>query len=537
MSGIIQTQPPVVTYYGVQHATPTIINPYSCLTIPAFYSGVRFIAETLAGLKKGVSRDEGETNQWERAHPLNKLLVRRINPLTMPFVFYETLYHHCLVYGNGYAYIKRDNQFNPIGIYNLDPETVIPFRFIIENGGEPQQWYSVRQIQGVITGIIPASDIIHIPGLGYDSLVGFPVVYLMAETLEWARNAQKFGSTYLKRGTKVQGSIEIPGEATDEQVEQIQNLLKKRHSNIETGYDHLVLTGGATLKNSTIPPQQSQLIETMGATVLDVCRILRVPPHIVYQLDQEKYASIEQMSIDVVRFSLKSWIEKTEEELSAKLLAPAEQDAGLTVKFDLDDLLRGDSTSRTDNLLKLVNGGLQTANEARACLNLPPDESPEANKLRVPVSFPVPGLTDGGNPTRPGAALPPAQPKHAQHDDPPAPAAGPAAAPERFADALQPILADACNRVDAKTDKAFSNHGSKIGQDRTIWANVFSNEQEKYSRHALEPVAAALEQIQCKPLDLDAISTRYGQAIRARAAGGPGRTLIEILEGMNHEQK
>src|SRR5207237_5443130 len=133
-----------------------------------------------------------------------------------------------------------------------------------------------------------------------------------------------------------------------------------------------VLTGGAKLTNNTIPPEESQLLESRQFAVIDMCRILRVPPHVVYDLGRATWSNIESMAIEVVKYSLLPWVKKAEQELSSKLLTQAEQDAGYYVNYSVDGLLRGDTATQTNTTLALVNGGLLTANEGRARLDLPP---------------------------------------------------------------------------------------------------------------------------------------------------------------------
>lgn len=477
-------------------------NEYSALTLPAFYSAVRFISETLASLPKAVYRRTGTVRE-QIEHPVTRLMSRKINPFTTPIVVWETWIAHAVVHGNGYLHIRRAAGQQPQALTNIDPETVTPFRVL--EGEAMGQWYQVRA-RGK-NYILPASDVLHLPGLGFDGMCGYPVVQLMAETLELAKNTQKFGAKFLKKGTQLQGSIEIPAIATKEQVEQIQEGLRRNHTGIESQSSFVVLSGGATLKNTTLSPQSSQLLESMNFSVTDICRMLRVAPQHVYQLDRATWGNAEVMGMETVKYCLRSWIEKSEMELMSKLLTEREQDSGLYIRFDIDALLRGD-TVQNEILVKQVNGGIRTANEARYLLDLPPDPDPTSNKLRVPVSFPVPSQTDKPQPT---------------------PTKNSASDPAAIFTAMTPALKAACERVETKSAKAFDNHKGKAGQERTIWSNVFAEEQKAYAIKSLTPVAQAIAGLGGQAPDVGEIAEKYAAEIRRRAATGETKTLSQIL--------
>jgi HK97 family phage portal protein len=508
---------PVINVWSGSMNDPAlaVVNEYSVLSIPAFWSGVRFLSETLASLPKTVYRRVGTARQAVD-HPQNKLLSRKANPYSIPFVVFETWHSHAVIHGNGYLYVKRDPNTNaPIGYYNLNPDSVTPFRY----GG--QQWFLVRggtkEDGKSDNAILAAPDVLHLPGLGFDGMTGYPVVWLMYEALELARNSQRFASRYLRKGTQVQGSIEIPGTATKEQIDAIVDRLRRTHAGIDSEYSFTVLTGGAKLNNSTIPPEQSQLLQSRQFAVIDMCRILRVPPHIVYDLGRATWANVESMGIDLVKYSLRAWVEKGEQELSSKLLTQKEQDTGYYIRYSVDSLLRGDTNTQTNTTLSLVNGGIITANEGRARLDLPPVEDDAANKLRVPVNFPVPTATADPNKPTP-------TPSTADEDD--------NFAEQRRAftlESLAPIIDDAVTRVETKTVKAFANKDNKPQQERIIWANVFAEEQAKFVADALGPVNAVLSADIGKTLDLDRIGQRYAATVRAKVAGTVAKPLADIV--------
>lgn len=102
---------PVINVWSGALGDPAnaVVNEYSVLSIPAFWSGVRFLSETLASLPKTVYRRVGSARQ-PAEHPQNRLLSRKANPYSIPFVVFETWHSHAVIHGNGYLFVKREPQ-------------------------------------------------------------------------------------------------------------------------------------------------------------------------------------------------------------------------------------------------------------------------------------------------------------------------------------------------------------------------------------------------------------------------------------------
>lgn len=522
--------PQMITFFGrsVADLPPNaVVNEYAAMAIPAFYSGVRFIVETMASLPKAVYLERDNSRVEQRNHAVTRILQRAINPIQIPFVFWETLFHHAVVWGNAYGYVKRDAGLNPQALYNLSPEQVTPFLYTKDGSDEPSKWFWVRGAGRAGEGqVVSAADMIHIPGLGFDGLCGYPVVYLLSETLEASRNAAKYGRKYLKKGTQVRGSIEVPGSMTQQQIEGLQDRLRRQHSGLDdSSLDTLILTNGAKMSNNTVPPEQSQLLQTMNFSVTDVCRVLRIPPHVVYQLDRATWANIEYLGIEVVKYSLGAWITKGEQATTMATLSTKEQDAGLRVRMSVDYLEQGDTKTLSETTLAKVNGGIITPNEGRRVLGQPPDPDPLSDKLRIPVNVANAGATKPVDPA-PANTLPPPDP---------APKKRKKSARDRDGQAelfkkLRPLLDEAAGRVDHKAELAFENRRGKPAAEQIPWLNVFADQQKQYATYALTPAAVAIAATTGRTVDVEKISVRYANALRASRSTGVTPTLKQLLQ-------
>jgi HK97 family phage portal protein len=367
--------------YDAQPGTtvpPMVLNPYSTLSIPAYWRAINFLSENLASFPRAVHKGGSKT---EDLPTLTRLLSRRPNGYQNSFCFWRTLFAHAAHYGNGYARIERQPMsYRPAALHNLMPEDVWPFRYDRGDGEGPGQYYLHRPTQTVL----PGADVLHLSALSYDGMSGLDPVSLHSSTFQRAGTMDRFQTRYLQRGTVVRGAIEIPMEASEEQVAQMVDKLRSYFSGPDAERDVIVLTGGAKLNNTTISPQESQLIQQGAHVVKQIAQVTGVPPQFLFEFAESKYNnSIEAMGEYVVRYTFRPWLEQCEDELTLKLLTYAEQEAGYAVRLNPDALLRGDTRTQVDTVAAAVKAGLRTRNEGRELLNLPPDPSPESDQLKT----------------------------------------------------------------------------------------------------------------------------------------------------------
>ena len=132
-----------------------------------------------------------------------------------------------------------------------------------------------------------------------------------------------------------------------------------------------MLTGGAKWKTVTISPEAAQMLETRTFALQDICRIFMVPPHLMGDLSRSTFSNIEHQDIEFVKHYIRPTVKMFEHELDRKLFFDDER-GKLEIKFNLDGLLRGDQTTRSEFYQKAVLSGWMSRNEVREMENLNP---------------------------------------------------------------------------------------------------------------------------------------------------------------------
>lgn len=346
------------------------VDEKSAMQISTVYACVRLLAETVAGLPLHLYRytDGGSGKERAADHPLYKILYRQPNPEMTSFTFRETMMTHLLLWGNAYAQIIRDGKNTVLGLYPLLPENVevdrdeagnifyIYHAYTDEVPGEQNQDIYFR-----------ADEIFHVPGLGFNGLVGFSPIAMMKNSLGTTLAVEKYGAAFFKNGAQPSGVLEHPGVLKD--PGKIRENWTAVYGGANNAHKVCVLEEGMTYKPISLPPEDSQFLSTRQFGVEEICRIFRVPPHMVQNLAHATYSNIEHQSIDFVVHTLTPWLVRFEQAIVKDLLVETEQDEYFA-KFNVDGLLRGDYQSRMNGYATGISNGFLSPNDIHRLENM-----------------------------------------------------------------------------------------------------------------------------------------------------------------------
>ena len=285
------------------------VDEKSAMQISTVYACVRLLAETVAGLPLHLYRytDSGEGKEKAIDHPLYKILYRQPNPEMTSFTFRETMMTHLLLWGNAYAQIIRDGKNTVLGMYPLLPENVE-----VDRDEAGNLYYIYHAYTDEVPGeqnqdiYFRSDEIFHIPGLGFNGLVGFSPIAMMKNSLGTTLAVEKYGASFFKNGAQPSGVLEHPGVLKD--PGKIRENWSAVYGGANNAHKVAVLEEGMTYKPISLPPEDSQFLSTRQFGVEEICRIFRVPPHMVQDLQHATYSNIEHQSIDFVVHTLTPWL-------------------------------------------------------------------------------------------------------------------------------------------------------------------------------------------------------------------------------------
>lgn len=350
------------------------VNERSSMQMTAVYSCVRILSEAVAGLPLHFYRYT-ENGGKEKAvnHPLYFLLHDEPNPEMTSFVFRETLMTHLLLWGNAYAQIIRNGKGEVIALYPLMPD-----RMIVDRDNQGQLYYEytvtindVPTMKGSMVCLQP-SEVLHIPGLGFDGLVGYSPIAMAKNAIGMAIACEEYGAKFFANGAQPNGVLEHPGILKD--PARVRESWQSIYGGSQNAHKIAVLEEGLKYTPISISPEQAQFLETRKFQINEIARIFRIPPHMIGDLEKSSFSNIEQQSLEFVKYTLDPWVSRWEQSLMRSLLTANEKQQYF-VKFNVDGLLRGDYQSRMNGYATARQNGWMSANDIREMENL--DRIPE----------------------------------------------------------------------------------------------------------------------------------------------------------------
>ena len=345
------------------------VTERSAMQITAVYSCVRILAEAIAGLPLHLyTYKEDGGKEKAIGHPLYLLLHDEPNPEMSSFVFRETLMTHLLLWGNAYAQIIRNGKGEVVALYPL-----MPNRMTVDRDSSGQLFYSYQMNNsdaptmkaGAV--ILKPSDVLHIPGLGFDGLVGYSPIAMAKNAIGLAIATEEYGAKFFANGATPGGLLEYPGTVKD--PDRVRESWNKGFSGSQNAGKVAILEEGMKYTPISIAPEQAQFLETRKFQINEIARIFRVPPHMVGDLEKSSFSNIEQQSLEFVKYTLDPWVVRWEQSLSRALFTPEEKKQYF-FKFNVEGLLRGDYQSRMNGYATARQNGWMSANDIRELENL-----------------------------------------------------------------------------------------------------------------------------------------------------------------------
>jgi HK97 family phage portal protein len=395
------------------------------LAYAAVWACVRVISESIAQLPWGVFRHVPNGRQALPYHPVHALLSRSPSPELTAAVWKECMLQDALTNGNAYCEIERDAQYRPVALHPIRADLVTPTRD--SPGGE--LYYAVRQETGAPIPI-PAADIWHLRGLG-DAIQGYSVLEYHALTIGLALGEQRTHASFIRNDARPMGIITPVGPIRPEIQSEMERSWKEWTGG-RNKFRTIVLPAQMEYKPLGLPNTDAQMLEGRRYSVLDICRIYRVPPHKVAELQYATFSNIVHQNMEFVVDGLNPWIIKMEQETDRKILSP-----GLYSKINLNALLRGDFETRVRSYQIMFDRGIFSINDILE-LEDRNQIGPDGDARFVPQNM-IP-LEQALHPPEPKPEPQPDPPAPTEEgsDDPPQPAP---------ADLMRPAIVAAARRI------------------------------------------------------------------------------------------
>lgn len=356
------------------------LNP---MGLAATWACVNLIAGTIASLPLVIYRTRDGVRTVARDHPLWYVLHESPNFDQTSLDFWEFMAAGIELQGNAYAEIGRRNDGSVLALTPIRPDLVQVRR---ETGGLVYEW-----TDGTRRLTRAAREVLHIRGPMGSAMGGASTLSLCRNVFAGATSAETAARETFNRGLRPSGTLSMKEPLNKEQRAELEDLLDQKFAGAMNAGRPMVLDNGLTWEALNITPEDAQMLDSRKFSGEEICRIFGVPPAMVGYGDKASNWGTGK-EVDVLgfqKFTLRRRLKRIELALMKQLLTREDQIAGITIEFNLEGLLRGDSQGRAEFYQAMTGLGAMTINEVRALENLPPvpgGDVPRMQMQNVPIT-------------------------------------------------------------------------------------------------------------------------------------------------------
>lgn len=344
--------------------------------VSAVYACVSAISETVASLPLDVYRDSENGREKAKDHPLFSLLHYAPNDWQTALEFREMLQRHVLLRGNGYARIVWDANGRPMALKPMHPDSVT----VLTNTATDRLLYDYTDRYGKLTRLTQ-DDVLHLRFHSDDGILGRTPIQVARDTVGLALAEQTHGASMFAQGTKLSGVIQTPPATTPEQARNIQQSFAAGFASVTNHGKTPVLPAGAEFKSVSMTLEDAEWIEARKLSVIEICRLFRVPPVIVQSMESANYSNSVELARQFVTLTLRRHLTCWEQAINRLMLS-----APYYAEHNVEGLLRGDSTNRATFYQRGIEDGWLLKSEVRQMENLPKVEGIDDDKEKAPAA-------------------------------------------------------------------------------------------------------------------------------------------------------
>lgn len=363
---------------GITSSSGVVVSDDRALQISAVWACIRLVVETVGSLPGGVFEESNGVSTRIHDNQLSRLM-RQPNRYMNAVDFFEAMTANLTMQGNAYAVIERNAVGQPSSLWPLYASAMVVD--YLDDGSIVYKYSDGKNVM-----VYAPESILHVKGFGLNGLVGLAPLAYARQSIGLSIAAETYGAKFFANGARPGGVLMIDKVLKPEQRAAVKKNFSDMHEGSSNAHRLHVLEANMKYQQMSIPPEDAQMLETRRFQVEDIARFFRVPSFLIN--DTAKTTSwgkgLEQQNLAFLAYSLRPYLTRWEQAINSKLVLPKDR-AKTRFKFDLEDLLRGDSQARASYYGQMTQNGLMTRNEARAKENLPP--MPGGDQLTAQVNL------------------------------------------------------------------------------------------------------------------------------------------------------
>jgi HK97 family phage portal protein len=367
---------------GIDTEAGVPVAPALAENLSAVYAAVQIISETVASLQLTVLRRvEDGVRHAAPDHPVARLFGRDANERQTALEWLEQMQAHCLLRGNAYSEIRRDNRGAPVELVPLHPDNVAVLRIPRTR----RVVYQVTDPEGGTRRLLP-EEVFHLRDRSDDGIVGKSRLERARESFGTAIATERHAASTFRNSATLSGVFTHPEALGTEAHANLRASLETLFAGARNAGRFGVLEEGMTFQALSVSPEDAELLASRRFSVEAIARIFRVPPPLLADLSHGNYSNVVELNRGFAIHCIRPWLRRWERTIERALLSE-EGRRQYEVEFDADELVAGDLLQRWQAYRIMREIGAANANEIRLWERINKRDDPDADAYLSPLNM------------------------------------------------------------------------------------------------------------------------------------------------------
>lgn len=361
---------------GEDISTP--MDTETAMKYSAVNACVRVLSETFASAPMMLYKKTADGREPVTDLSIYDVFHHSPNEEMSPFNFDETRMMNMCVSGNSVCEKLVNKAGEIIGLY--------PYPHWMVNITRDNAGKLIYEIRGKNeTRTLTRAQVLHVPNMSFDGVVGLSPISYAAETIKLGLSYEQYGVNFYKNAATPSGVFQHPTKLSEPAFDRLKKDLAKNYTGLKNSGTPMILEEGMQWQQVTINPIDAQLLESKYFQIEDICRIYRVPQHLVNKLDRSTFSNIEHLSLEFVMYTMLPIYKREEGSVNAQCLTLEQKKKGYYFERKIDGLLRGDAASRAQSYAQGRQWGWLSVNDIRKLENMSP--IPNGDRYLEPLNY------------------------------------------------------------------------------------------------------------------------------------------------------
>ena len=357
--------------FGGRSFAGKTVTVTKAMQLSAVWACIRVSAQAISSLPLAVYERRGEDDRVKVGDDsVAEVLTESPNADQTPLEFWEGMVAWLLTSGNAYA----EKRLVGTRLSTLDP---------LQSGGltcRPVRLSDDTLIYRVTdrgkTEDLPRDKVFHLKGFGQSVSardMGASPIAVGANTMGAAMAAQEASGSIFSNGMMASGFLMFDQQLKPGQRDQARKNLIEPLQGAGAAGAVGILEGGTKFMQTSLNPEDAQMLETRRFDIEEICRWWGVPPIVIGHSGEGQTmwgSGVEQILISWLVLGINPICSRIEGRISKQLMRP-HSSRRRYAEFNREALLQMDSTAKANFISRMVQSAIMTPGEGRSKLNLP----------------------------------------------------------------------------------------------------------------------------------------------------------------------